>query len=138
MINGSFEFGETRFDYVDQYFHLSNGSPLNQTHCNLLEMLSGAILMNRQMATFGGSIGEFFDMKYFNALMSPQFADVPWTLAVKMRDLMHNRMNNYMGSQTWYTISARLLALSEFATGSQWLTWRDQGFATVFDFITVI
>lgn len=54
-----------------------------------------------------------------------------------MRHFAHTNVNSYFASENWYQISARLAALTEGTEGNQWLTWKDKGFVTVFDFLSV-
>lgn len=139
MIAGRFTFGDSRFDKIDHYFHTSAGHPVNQNQCLSLLYLGYEILYEyyEQMAAFGGSIGQFFDMTYTNRLRDPEFAGISATLAAQIQEFHHVRMNNYEGSLSWFDLSARMWATGPYTLGSQWLTWRHEGFITMFDFIAV-
>jgi phytoene dehydrogenase-like protein len=139
LINEHFEFGDTGFDDAYKYFHQSNGQPVMQKHCELLSDLANEILYDsfEEMAEFDHSIGDFFAMKYSRALRERNMTEVPWSLSRQVEDFFHSVTNNYFGSENWYEMSAKLYGTTEMTEGKQWLTWREHGFATVFDYISV-
>jgi spermine oxidase len=140
MINGSFQFGDTGFESAGRYWHQSNGQLVDQSRCESLSNLCDEILNNsfEQMFASRDSIGRFFERKYLHALgTNKNFSDMPFSLANKIKNFYHWQTNNYFSSENWDEISTSLLAGLGYADGNQWLTWRDQGFVTVFDFITV-
>jgi phytoene dehydrogenase-like protein len=139
FVHENFEFGDTGFDSAYQYFHQSNGEPVNQRHCELLMNLSDKILFESfdEMSSFDHSIGDFFAMKYSRGLRDRSMAEVPWSLSRQIEDFSHSVVNNYFGSANWYDISAKLHGETEKSEGKQWLTWGRSGFATLFDFLAV-
>lgn len=139
MIDGNFLFGDTGFHGAASYFHRSDGFPLNQEQCANLSSLTWQVMGNYQdMANFPGSYGDFFAIEYLRQLrMNPKFKNTPWGLALMMRHYAHTGVNSYFASENWYQISARLAALTDGTEGNQWLTWKDEGFVTVFDFLSV-
>lgn len=139
MINGSFAFGDTGFHGATSYFYQTNGFPLNQSLTLNLMMLTWQVMGNtKDMAEFRGSYGDFFAIEYLRQLQTnPNFKSTPWSLAAMMRHFAHTNVNSYFASENWYQISARLAALTEGTEGNQWLTWKDKGFVTVFDFLSV-
>lgn len=134
-----FQFGDTGFDDTDEDFLLSNGVRANQKQCLKLGSLSDLILERSypEMENFNGSLGDFFTTKYRQGLRGAKLSAIPAALANQMLDYCHKETNSLFASPTWFDISARLNALSDSANGSQYLTWRTQGFQTAFDFITV-
>lgn len=139
MIDGNFLFGDTGFQGATSYFHQSNGFPLNQVHCANLSSLTRQVQGNyRDMKEFEGSYGDFFAINYLRQLRAnPEFKRMPWSLSIMMRHFAHAGVNSYFASENWYQISAKLAALTEGTEGNQWLTWKDKGFITVFDFLSV-
>ncbi|CRK91867.1 CLUMA_CG005488, isoform A [Clunio marinus] len=133
-----FDFGDTGFDFADYYFHQSDGVSLNQNHTTMLDNLANEVLWNSfdRMVHYGGSFGSFFERFYTKGLMNQKFINVPWALAHQMQDYHHNRVNTYFGTTSWFDISAQIMAAQGTKTGSNWLTWRQSGYKTVFDFIT--
>lgn len=140
MIDGNFNFGSSRFGDVDHKYYFTNGQPVERKHGSELERVSLDILERSfdEMAHFdGGSVGHFFEKTFLRRMREPKFINVTFTLANKMHDFQHTRINNYYASNSWYDVSARLLGTKPHTGGDQWVTWNDEGFSTVFDFISV-
>lgn len=118
---------------------MSDGQPANQNHSTELTNLSRHILAEsfEQMAQFDGSVGDFYFTNYMRSLRRKEFGNIPMRSVTQMESFHHTRINNYFASLDWYDVSARLLGLKPHTKGSQWVTWRDQGFRTMFDFISV-
>lgn len=139
FVDGRFDFGDSHFDSVEHYWHLSNGQFANQGQCTNLSTLARHILTESFdiMANYSGSLGDFYVQKFMQGLRRKEFFDVPFGMAMQMEIFHHTRINNYFASLDWYDVSARLLATKPHTGGSQWVTWRDEGFRTMFDFISV-
>lgn len=90
-----------------------------------------------EMISHAGSLGDFFGIRYNSHLTGPDFVGIPQALRDQMRDFHHKRINYYEAAQTWFSISAYLYGMAPYTLGNQWLTWRDEGFHVLFDFISV-
>lgn len=134
-----FKFGDSGFDERDEIFLTSNGKPANEKFCQRLSALSEIILEKSysEMEKFNSCLGHFFTTKWKHNMKSSNFSDIPAEIAHQMLDYNHKETNCFFASPTWFDISARLNALSDSAKGKQYLTWKTQGFKTVFDYITV-
>lgn len=139
LVSKHFKFGSTGFDDTYELFLSSSGQIPNQKQCLRLRSLGETIMESSydDMEKFNGSLGDFFTSKYRQALTGKKHADIPAELSNQMLDFLHKDTNAEFASPTWFDISARLNAQSDSASGKQDLTWKTQGFQTVFDFITV-
>jgi spermine oxidase len=139
LVNRYFSFGDTGFDNTDEIYYLSTGKPAVQKQCLKLAGLTRTIMEESfaEMEKFNRSLGEFFTVKYRHGLKDVKYNTIPAELAEQMLDYSHKDWIADFASPTLFDISAKLNAQSESTTGNQYLTWKTQGFKTVFDFITV-
>lgn len=139
LVQKYYKFGDTGFDDTDEIFLLSNGKRANQKECLKLSHLSNMIMEHSftEMEIYNGSLGDFFTTKYQKGVQTAKLSSIPPELANQMLEFNHKETNSFFASPTWFDISARQNALSDSASGNQYLTWKTQGFKTVFDYITV-
>lgn len=139
MIDGNFDFGDSSFDDAVNYYHQSNGVAANQIQIAALVNLSETIISHVYDDTppYLGTFGSFFTDNYLRALRTAAYHIIPWNLALQVQQFFHTYTNNYFGTNSWFDISIAVYATHGYTLGSQWVTWGDQGFATVFDFISV-
>lgn len=139
LVQKHFKFGDTGFDDTDVIFLMSNGTRANKKQCLKLINLSDMIMEHSytEMEMYNGSLGDFFTTKYQKGLQNAKFSSIPPELANQMLEFNHKETNSFFASPTWFDISARQNALSDSASGNQYLTWKTQGFKTIFDYITV-
>jgi spermine oxidase len=139
LVNRYFSFGDTGFDNTDEIYYLSTGKPAVQKQCLKLAALGEKIMEESfvEMEKFNGSLGEFFTVKYRQGINTTKYNTTTTELANQMLDYSHKATVADFASPTWFDISSKLNAQSGSTTGNQYLTWKTQGFKTVFDFITV-
>ncbi len=138
MIGENFTFGDSTFENATYVFSQSDGSIENQTQIGILANLSETIMsvVYDQDPTYFGTFGSFFVSNYWRELRST-YIDIPWSLALKVQEFFHTYTNNYFGTKSWFDISIEVYSTHGYTLGSQWVTWRNEGFSTVFDFISV-
>lgn len=139
MVKNNFELGRTPFDDIQFTFLQSNGQLLDQKQCAKLSELSYKILENsyKEMRKFNGSIGDFFVEHFNKELNTAKYAGIDMDLASMIMDNIHREQNGFYASQSWFDVSARLNTDYEMSAGEQYSTWKDKGFITAVDFITV-
>jgi hypothetical protein len=71
------------------------------------------------------------------AVTGPSYRHIDVATQDFIKEEIHKETNGYNGASSWFDISAKLNSLTEFADGDQYLTWKRQGFITLFDFVTV-
>lgn len=119
-------------------FFYSNGSLVNQEDSfKLLELSSSIVEEFDEMRAFNGSFGEFFNEKYSKALNLPDYSEVDMQLAELIKENMQTQQNAHFASKSWFDVSSKLYADLQNAAGDQSLSWKDKGFITVVDYITV-
>ena len=134
-----FGFGDTELNEENLINYLSNGEPADKEMCDKLLGLATSITdeFAEEMLNFDGSLGSFFSMKYNKALEAPEYSDIKPETAQQMLELFEKGQNTYYASESWFDISARLSVLYPACEGNPYYTWRDKGYVTVFDYITV-
>lgn len=139
MIGTNFTFGDSSFENATSYFSQSNGDPENQAHVALLANLSESIssVVYDQEPKYLGTFGSFFIANYWRELRSDIYNAIPWSLALKVQNFFHTYTNNYFGTNSWFDISIEVYSTHGYTLGSQWVTWRNEGFSTVFEFLSV-
>lgn len=137
MIDGNFDFGDDSFENATDSFWLSNGAAVNRIQLAGLVNLSRRIGSNVYDPNYYGTYGSYFLSNYLSELGTPEYAIIPWNLAVQVQKFFHSRINTYYGSKSWFDISIAVYATEGSTSGNQYVTWKDQGFVNVFDFISV-
>lgn len=139
MIGENFTFGDSSFENATNYFWQSDGIPQNQAQVAVLTNLSEAIMsvVYDQDPTYFGTFGSFFVSNYWRELRSATYSYIPWSLALKVQNFFHTYTNNYFGTKSWFDISIEVYSTHAYTLGNQWVTWRDKGFSTIFEFLSV-
>lgn len=75
--------------------------------------------------------------RYNEALKNSEYNDVNPELARQIIDRIEKEKNASFASESWFDISAKTSAMYIGCQGNQYLTWKDKGYITVFDYITV-
>lgn len=139
MIGTNFTFGDSTWENGTDLFLQSNGAYANQTQISQLVNLSESItsVVYDQDPTYLGTFGSFFVSNYWEKLRSDAYNTIPWSLAMKVQHFFHTYTNNYFGTNSWFDISIPIYSAKGYMLGSQWVTWRNEGFQTVFEFLSV-
>ncbi|KAJ6641285.1 Spermine oxidase [Pseudolycoriella hygida] len=136
MVGAHFPFGDSAWENAADMFLLSDGTARNQTQIAQLAHLAEGIMAVVYDPSYTGSFGSFFEYHYWNALNNEPYRAIPRSLATKVQHFYHTYTNNFFGSKSWFDISIEIYANAGYTLGSQWVTWRDSGFSTVFEFLS--
>jgi len=138
LVSPHFSFGSTPIDLHFPIFLLSNGTTPQQTDFQIIYSLGNRVMnevydirLTRQ------SVGDLFLRHFDEALADPLYRHIDNETKDFIKEQIYKETNGYYGTSTWFDLSARLNYFVEFADGDQYLTWKRQGFITLFDFITV-
>lgn len=135
LASGYFKFGDTGVCSTFPTFLHSEGIPANQSQVVALTKLAEKILSSySEQSQFSGSLGEFFITRFIAGLKAFEFDE---GLSQQILDYYEKEINVWNGSSTWFDVSARGNSISKANDGNQFMTWRDMGYRTVFDFLTV-
>lgn len=138
LVRDKFELGSTGVDLTFPTFLLSEGKPANQSQVLPLTKLAEKIMTSySEQSRFSGSLGEYFIARFGTGLKSPEFAEIVPSLSQQVLDYYEKEINIWNGSRSWFDVSARGNTISSNNDGNQFMTWRDRGYKTVFDFLTV-
>lgn len=139
MVNNYVDLGSTPFDEIDEIFLSSSGTMPNQNQCFKLQALIDELAYKSWSAVkkFNGSYGEFIVNKYTKAVETTAYRGIKKDIAKMMLDDAQKQINGFYASSSWFNISGKLYSNTNDTKGNQDVTWKDKGFATVFDFITV-
>lgn len=78
-----------------------------------------------------------FLLRYNEALKTSEYSDVKPELARQIIDRIEKEKNASFASESWFDISAKTSAMYTGCQGNQYLTWKDKGYISVFDYIIV-
>lgn len=139
LIDGDFTFGDSSFENATVYFWQSNGTSPNQVDVARLADLADTIMdeVYIQDPSYLGTFGSFFVSNYWRQLRTAVYNNIPWELALQVQSFFHTYTNNYFGTESWFDISIAVYSTHGYTLGSQWVTWRDKGFKTVFEYLSV-
>lgn len=134
-----FDFGDLYVGDIEREFILMNGKSPNKDHCERISEFYEEIMdkSSSAMKKFNGSLGEFFAADYKKILSKEENLDVSAELSGQLLDYFQRETNLDHGSSSWFDVSAGWTARSEAPLGKQAMTWKTEGFKTVFDFISV-
>lgn len=137
------------FELVDKHFHfgrdvfedsfdclLSNGQSANQEDCVKLEKLLSKIFDNSEEAR-NVSVGSFVEQEYDKILKSEEYQPIDPKLAKSMKTYYGKQITGYYAADSWFNVSAYYNIYSQECEGNLALTWKTEGFKTVFEFLSV-
>ena len=75
--------------------------------------------------------------RYNEALKTSKYSDIKPDLAQLIINRIEKEKNSSFASESWFDISAKMSVLYTGCEGNQYLTWKNKGYITVFDYITV-
>ena len=75
--------------------------------------------------------------RYNEGLKTFEYKDIKPELARQIIDRIEKEKNASFASESWFDISAKNSAMYTGCQGNQYLTWKEKGYITVFDYITV-
>lgn len=118
-------------------FFLSNGSLVNQDDSMKLLMLSLKILQCDEMKDFNGSLGDFINEKYTEALNSSDYSDIDTQLAAQFKEYFLLQVKDLFAAKSSFDVSRKLSIDFKWIPFVQSVAWNDKGFITIIDYITV-
>jgi monoamine oxidase len=138
MLRNKFSFGQTGFDDNYMTYLLSNGSSLEQNDYRKLYELSTKIIeASDEEDEFEGSLGDYFLKQFNEKLKEAKYKGIDVKIVNHVIELMEREMNAFYASKSWFEISMKIYSEYDDADGFQYHTWRDKGYKTLFDYITV-
>lgn len=131
--------GETSVDVSKMTFVRSNGTLLDGRHCEPLMNLCTYILEDNrdELASYQGPIGGFLIQKYRDAIQQPDFDEIDPELATQIMDVYLKRQCAYCASDTMFDLSGYGYTKFKECKGPARLNWKDQGFRSIIDYVTV-
>jgi monoamine oxidase len=91
---------------------------------------------NPEIETFDGPIGVYFTDQYYKFLKTNDYKHIRQEYADEFLPYFEKGQNIEDGSHSWYFTSASNFRESIISEGYENINWKDNGFHTVFDFIT--
>lgn len=89
------------------------------------------------LENYKGSLGSYVVAKYQEALISPEYVDIDSETSVGVLEYFHKFENSIEGSDSWFDTSGNGYLQYWECDGHPLLNWKDKGYKTVIDFITV-
>lgn len=140
MIEGNFKYGSSNFDELDLKYLSSTGNSANiikkdlDTLGEVAEKLSHSY---NAMRKFNGSVGDFMTSQYKKLTADSKYSKISDESKQQVLDFVQKGTLATEAASSWFDVSAKLSAMSMEAEGDEYITWRTEGFKTVFDFISV-
>lgn len=141
LAKDTFDFVISEFDQWNITYLLSNGSAVDEIQSTKISVLAYDIMRQSEKdTTYKGSLGDYFFEKFKSQLKDSEYSDVDPTLANLISESVKIGWKYFIGSPSLHDISVQLNAqyydYFEEKEGIDVL-WRDKGFKTVLDYITV-
>ena len=138
MTRNYFDFGTTPFEEMYSTFLLTNGTKSEQKDIRKIVDVAYKIIDDiDDLDDPQGSIGDIFNKKFDKALKTSKLRNIEPSIIKLMKENIQTNYNGYSATSSWFEISAKQNSEQGKASGNQYLTWKKQGFKTVFDFLTV-
>lgn len=140
MIEGNFKYGSSNFDELDLKYLSSTGNSADiikkdlDTLGEVAEKLSHSY---NAMRKFNGSVGDFMTSQYKKLTADSKYSKISDEAKQQVLDFVQKGTLATEAASSWFDVSAKLSAMSMEAEGDEYITWRTEGFKTVFDFISV-
>lgn len=114
LVNDHYEFGDSAIRHNTTYAYISDGNVVEKNNfVKVMNLIESIEFDFENMAKFNGSIGEFFEIHFRNALREDsEFAFVDEELADQLTMFAGRGMNTLFASETWFELSAKLNAFS--------------------------
>lgn len=125
--------------YPNVNFFRSTGQLLDNEKCGRLMALCLLILENseKDLEDCKGSLGGYVVAKYEEALKTPEYADIDSDTSQQVLEYFHKFENSIEASDSWFETSGNGYLQYWECEGHPLLNWKDKGYKTVIDFITV-
>jgi spermine oxidase len=125
--------------YPNVNFMSSEGKQLDDEKCGRCMALCLSILHDseKDLENYKGSLGSYVVAKYQEALRTPEYADIDSVISAGTLDYFHKFENSIEASDSWFDTSGNGYLQYYECDGHPLLNWKDKGYKTVIDFITV-
>lgn len=122
---------DSKYDLNDLTFVDENGEfyPVSETH--EIRKTLNEISEEPEANTYDGSLGEYVDNRFKNEMK--QFGNDK--LCYDIKDWFFKSRLEEEGAPSMYDVSARLKSMYKFYPGSQFITWKDKGYSSIFDIL---
>lgn len=139
MVGESDVLSETDAGFGKMSFVRSDGSLVDERHCEHLMNLCTYILEDNreELANYENSIGKFLVEKYREATKKPNCNAIDPELATQILEIFQKRQCAYYASDTMFDLSGYGYTKYKECRGPMLLNWRDKGFRSVIDYVTV-
>lgn len=137
MVHDHYSFGSLGAEAKSLVFALSNGQEANHENCSQLLALLDSLFESSLEGIRNESLGTFMTREYQKALETPKYSQIDKVLSDQMLVVCHKRMKSFYATESWFDISLYYNMFCQECEGDTLLTWKTDGFKTVFDFITV-
>jgi spermine oxidase len=133
-----FEFGSSGFDEYPEFYLRSDGILPDQDKYSKLGDYAMTLLLDTDLSQQNISFGQFIEEKIEAALLTnPDFKEIDAEIVEQVKRSAYSKSNSYYASETMDDVGTSILSFLAEDEGKLDLTWRDKGYATVFDLITV-
>lgn len=125
--------------YPNVNFVSSEGNQLDDDKCGRCMALCLSILHDaeKDLENYKGSLGSYVVAKYQEALRTAEYADIDSVTSSGALDYFHKFENSIEASDSWFDTSGNGYLQYWECDGHPLLNWKDKGYKTVIDFITV-
>lgn len=143
LVSPHYKFGSSKFEERDSIFRTSSKSEsesdtFQEEAGELFELASDIIFDSYdKLAKFNGSLGDFVIANYKNAIEDSKYSKISDELVNLMLEFSQKFVNTFWASPSWFEISPKLDARATETGGDQDLTWKTDGYKTVFEFLNV-
>ena len=139
FVFGHIALGDTNWTNETTAFLTSDKESVDKKLFDKLNDLAEEIeSLREEMFASSETYGEFFTRKYYENLeKDPSLANVDEKLIKQMLYLHHTYFNALFASTDWNEVPVKSFAAVESSEGNQFITWKNRGFSTIFDFLKV-
>lgn len=110
MVKNDFELVQNDISLSNSHAYTSDGKLVDRKKFEKLLNFSMSIGDDYEnQAKFNKSLGEFYEIHYWNGLNSSEFDDIDMELADQVMDLSERAMNSAYSSESWYDVSTKLM-----------------------------
>uniref|UniRef100_A0A182NJL0 Amine oxidase domain-containing protein n=1 Tax=Anopheles dirus TaxID=7168 RepID=A0A182NJL0_9DIPT len=115
----------------------SSGVSVPEAVADRLQTMAEGIIESAERDTFAGSLGDFFTQKYWQALATPAFKDIPRELAEQFLVYYHNYERGYTAYDSWFQVAASETDSYVEPAGNQDIAWNGKkGFTSILDIVS--
>lgn len=139
LVKDSNVLDQSDISYPNVNFKSSSGEAIDNQKCGRLMALCLSILENseKDLKTYEGSLGSYVVKQYQEALTTPEYNDINPDISTMVLNYFHKFENSIEASDSWFQTSGNGYLQYWECEGHPLLNWKDKGYRSVIDFITV-